>query len=165
MSLSVFRRQGLGEGRPTTVTLQLAEKSVKHPRGIIEYVLVKVDKFIFNAYFIVLDMEEDEDVPIILGRSFLATRQALIDVQKGELKLRVQGGEVVFNVFKALTYPRASDNCCSVNVLYEECPKGKTIEDPLELNLISSPEECDGTEAIEYVKWLNATGQIYKKKV
>ncbi|XP_062089686.1 uncharacterized protein LOC133796225 [Humulus lupulus] len=82
MPLSVFRRLGLGKASPTTITLQLADRSVKHPRGIIEDVLVKVDKFIFLADFIVLDMEEDENVPIILGRPFLATGQALIDVQK-----------------------------------------------------------------------------------
>ncbi|XP_062106027.1 uncharacterized protein LOC133817500 [Humulus lupulus] len=67
MSLSVFKRLGLGEARPTTVTLQLADCPVTHSRGIIEDVIVKVDKFIFPADFIVLDMEEDEDVPIILG--------------------------------------------------------------------------------------------------
>ncbi|XP_062104824.1 uncharacterized protein LOC133816233 [Humulus lupulus] len=117
-----------------------------------------------GANFIVLDMEEDEDVPVILRRPLLATGQALIDVQKRELALMIQGEEVVFNVFKALTYPRASDSCCSVNVLDEECSKGKPTKDPLELSLISSLEECDGTEAIEYVKWLNAAGQIHKRK-
>ncbi|XP_062112768.1 uncharacterized protein LOC133823929 [Humulus lupulus] len=95
MSLSVFKRLGLGEARPTTVTLQQVDRSLTHPRGIIEDVLVKVDKFIFPADFIVLDMEEDEDVLITLGRPFLATGQALIDVQKGELRLRVQGDEEV----------------------------------------------------------------------
>ncbi|XP_062099774.1 uncharacterized protein LOC133805614 [Humulus lupulus] len=74
MPLSVFRRLGLGEASPTTVTLQLADRSVKHPRGIIEDVLVKVNKFIFPADFIVLDMEEEKNVPIIMGRPFLATR-------------------------------------------------------------------------------------------
>ncbi|XP_062115258.1 uncharacterized protein LOC133829567 [Humulus lupulus] len=120
MPLSVFRRLGLGEARPITLTLQLANRSLTYPRGIIEDVLVKVEKFIFPADFIVLDMEEDEDVPIILGRPILATGQALIDVQKGELRLRVQGDEVVFNVFKALKYPRASDSCFSVNVIEEQ---------------------------------------------
>ncbi|XP_062100975.1 uncharacterized protein LOC133806894 [Humulus lupulus] len=90
MPLSVFRRLGLGEARPTTMTLQLVDRSVKHPRGIIEDVLVKVDMFIFLADFIVLDMEEDENVSIIMGKQFVATRQALIDVKKGELHLRVQ---------------------------------------------------------------------------
>ena len=89
MHLSLFRRLGLGEAKPTTVILQLANRSLKHPRGIIEDVLVKVDKFIFPADFIVLNMEEDRDIPIILGRPFLATRRALIDVRKWELRLRV----------------------------------------------------------------------------
>ena len=67
MPLSIFKRLGLGEARPTTVTLQLPDRSLKHPRGIIEDVLVKVNKFIFPADFIVLDMEEDKEIPIILG--------------------------------------------------------------------------------------------------
>lgn len=89
MPLSVFRRLQLGEEKPTTVILQLADRSLAHPRGVIKDVLVKIDKFIFPVDFIVLDMEKDTNVPIILGRPFLATGQALINVQKGELKLRV----------------------------------------------------------------------------
>ena len=89
MPLSIFRRLGLVEAKPIRVTLQMADRSIKHPRGVIEDVLVKVDKFIFPADFVVLDMEEDRDIPIILGRPFLATGKALIDVQKGELRLRV----------------------------------------------------------------------------
>ena len=89
ISWPIFRRLGLGEARPTTVTLQLADRSVKHPRGAIEDVIVKVDKFILLADFIVLDMEEDKEIPIILGRPFLATGRAMIDIQRGELKLRV----------------------------------------------------------------------------
>ena len=83
MSLSIFRRLGLGEASPTTVTLQLADRSLKHPRGVIEDVMVKVDKFIFPVDFIILDMEEDKEIPIILGRPFLATGMAMIDVQWG----------------------------------------------------------------------------------
>ncbi|KAM6574928.1 hypothetical protein CsatA_023255 [Cannabis sativa] len=80
MPLSVCTRLQLGEAKPTIVTLPLADRSLAHPRGVIEDVLVKVDKFIFPTDFIVLDMEEDSNVPIILGRPFLATGQALIDV-------------------------------------------------------------------------------------
>ncbi|XP_022891857.1 uncharacterized protein LOC111406708 [Olea europaea var. sylvestris] len=69
--------------KATTVTLQLADRSLTHPRGVIEDVLVKVEKFIFLADFMILDMEEDKDVPLILGRLFLATGRALIDVQNG----------------------------------------------------------------------------------
>ena len=80
MPLFIFRRLGFGEARPMTVTLQLADRSLKHPRRVIEDVLVKVDKFIFLADFIVLDMEEDKEIPIILGTLFLATVRAMIDV-------------------------------------------------------------------------------------
>ena len=57
----------------TTISLQLADRSIKYPRGVIKDVLVKVDKFIFPADFIVLVMDEDEEIPLILGRPFLAT--------------------------------------------------------------------------------------------
>ncbi|KAI3472480.1 hypothetical protein Pfo_031183 [Paulownia fortunei] len=122
MSLSVYRKLGLGEAKPTTVSLQLADKSVKYPRGIIEDVLVKVDKFIFPAYFIVLDMEEDQDILIILGLPFLVTGRALIDVQKGELILRVQDEQVPFNVFKKIKYPSGVDNCLRVETI-DKCMK------------------------------------------
>ena len=67
MPLSIFRRLGLGEAIPTTVTLQMVDRSLKHPRGVKEDVLVKVDKFIFPTDFIVLE-GEDKEIPIILGR-------------------------------------------------------------------------------------------------
>ena len=102
MSLFIFKRLGLGEAKPTTVTLQLADISLKHPRGVIEDVLVKVYNFIFSTNFIVLDMEKDRTIPIILGRPFLATGRAMIDVRKGELKLRVQDEEVKFGVFNVV---------------------------------------------------------------
>ena len=111
MPLSIFRQLGLGEDRPTTVTLQLADRSLKHSQGVIEDVLVKVDKFIFLADFIVLDMEEDKEIRIILGRPFLATGRGMIDVHKGELKLRVQDDEVRFSVFNVVRHPTESNAC------------------------------------------------------
>ncbi|XP_073030701.1 uncharacterized protein [Primulina eburnea] len=92
----------LGEVKPTTITLQLADRSLTYPRGIVEDVLVKVDKFIFPADFVILDMEEDQDSPLIFGRPFLAPGKALIDVHKGELTLRVGGEAVIFNIYKAI---------------------------------------------------------------
>ena len=115
--LSIFRRLGLGEARPITVTLQLANRSLKHPRGVIEDVLVKVDKFIFPADFIVLDMEEVKEISIILGRPFLVIGRAMIDVQKGELKLRVQDDEVIFSVFNAVRHPSKSDACFMIEAI------------------------------------------------
>ena len=80
MPWSIFKKPKLGEVRLTTITLQLEDQSLTHPHGIIEDVLVKVDKFIFPAYFIIMDIQEDKEVPIILGQPFLATRRAMIDV-------------------------------------------------------------------------------------
>ena len=117
MPLSIFRRLGLGEARPTIVTLQLADRSLKHHLGVIEDVLVKVDKFIFPVDFIALDMEEDKEIPIILGRPFLATDRAMIDVQKGELKLRVQDDEVRFSVFNVVRHPAESDACFMIEAV------------------------------------------------
>ena len=90
MPFSIFKKLGLGEIKATTISLQLADQSIKRPRGIVEDVLVKVDKFIFPVDFIVLDMEEeDREIPLLLGRPFLATGRTIIDVQQGKLILRV----------------------------------------------------------------------------
>ncbi|XP_062100458.1 uncharacterized protein LOC133806364 [Humulus lupulus] len=87
MPMFVFKQLGIGEVSPTTVTLQLADRSLAHPDGKIEDVLVRVEKFIFPADFIVLDYEADIEVPINLGRPFIATGRTLIDVEKGELTM------------------------------------------------------------------------------
>ena len=89
MSLSMFKRLRLGEPKSTTISLKPADRSYQHPQGVVENVIVKVGTFILPADFVILDMEEDDTVPIILGRPFLATGKAQINVQEGELKLRV----------------------------------------------------------------------------
>ena len=81
--------QCLSNWELVNVEQQLADISHAYPEGNIEDVLVKVDKFIFSVDFIVLDFEADKEVPIILGRPFLARGKTLIDVQKGELTMRV----------------------------------------------------------------------------
>ncbi|KAG7995172.1 hypothetical protein I3843_01G095200 [Carya illinoinensis] len=112
----------------TTISLQLADRSIKYPRGVIEDVLVKVDKFIFPADFVVLDMKEDEDVPLILGRPLLATGRALIDVQKGELTLRVNKEEVMFNIYQAMKFPEDPSTCFRVDVI-KQCVEEVFQED------------------------------------
>ena len=163
MPLSIFKRLGLGEARPTTVTLQLADRSLKHPRGVIEDVLVKVDKFIFPADFIVLDMEEDKEIPIILGRPFLATGRAMIDVQRGELKLRVQEDEVKFNVFEAMRHPTESDTCFMAEIVETIVSNQSGLTDPLETSLVENKSENLSEEAEEYVKWMDSFGHNRRK--
>ncbi|XP_073067285.1 uncharacterized protein [Primulina eburnea] len=123
MPYSCFEKLKIGEVKPTTISLQLADRSIKYPRGIVEDVLVKVDKFIFPVDFVVLDMEEDREIPLILGRPFLATGKALIDVQKGELVLRLNDESVVFNVFQSIKYPNDTSDCFRIDATDElvEC--------------------------------------------
>ena len=68
-----MHKLGLGKYKPTNVSLQLADRFITYPKRILKDVLVKVDKFIFFVDFIVLDMEKDREVPLVLGRLFLAT--------------------------------------------------------------------------------------------
>ena len=83
----------------------MADRSMAQPEGILEDVLVKVGKFIFPVDFVIMKMEEDTQVPLLLGRPFLATRAALIDVQKGELTLRVGNEAVYFHINRSLEHP------------------------------------------------------------
>ena len=114
MPLSVVKRHSLGELTPTAITLQMADRSMAQPEGILEDVLVKVGKFIFPVDFIIMRMEEDTQVPLLLGRPFLATGAALIDVQKGELTLRVGDEAVHFNINRSLEYPNVEEDSCMV---------------------------------------------------
>nr|GEY38551.1 hypothetical protein [Tanacetum cinerariifolium] len=91
MPLSVWKELSLPELTPTCMNLELADRSVSKPIGIAKDVKVKVGMFHFPAYFVVIDFEPDPRVPLILGRCFLKTDRALIDVQKGELTLQVFG--------------------------------------------------------------------------
>nr|XP_009618625.1 uncharacterized protein LOC104110781 [Nicotiana tomentosiformis] len=83
MSLSVFKQLGLGEPRPTMMILQLVDRSLANSEGVIEDLLVQVGSFIFPADFIILDYEPNQEVPFILGRPFLDTSRAIIDVCGG----------------------------------------------------------------------------------
>ena len=98
MPLSVVKRLSLGELTLTTMTLQMADRSMAQLKGILEDVLIKVGKFIFPLDFVVIDIEEDKQVPLLLGRPFLAIGAPLIDVKKGELTLRMGDEEVHFNL-------------------------------------------------------------------
>ena len=91
--------------------------SLAHPKGKIEDVLVKVDKFNLPADFIVLDLEADRKVSIILGRQFLATGRTLIDVQKGELIMRVNDEQVTFNVLREMRSPDKLEECSTISVI------------------------------------------------
>ena len=114
MPLSVVQRLSLGELTPTSITLQMADISMAQPEGVLEDVLIKVGKFIFLVDFGIMKMEEDTQVPLLLGRPFLATGAALIDVKKGELTLTVGEEAVHFNLNKGLEQPDVDAGSCMV---------------------------------------------------
>ena len=109
-----MKRLSLGEFTPTAMTLQMVDKTMAQPEGILEDVLIKVGKFIFLVDFMVIHMEEDKQVPLLLGRPFLATRATLIDVKKGELTLRVGKEEVHFNMNQSLKQPNFDNVECKI---------------------------------------------------
>ncbi|XP_070057580.1 uncharacterized protein [Nicotiana tomentosiformis] len=123
MPLSIYKKLGIGRARPTSMLLQLADRTVKIPSGILDDVLVHVGKFVFPADFIILDCKVDDEIPIILGRPFLATGRALIDCETGELKMRLNNEEITFNVQKSMRRPSEFANCSlldTVDAIMEE---------------------------------------------
>ncbi|GJU75399.1 retrovirus-related pol polyprotein from transposon TNT 1-94 [Tanacetum coccineum] len=103
MPFSTYTNLGLGDLAHTRLTVELADRTIKHPRGIAENVLVRISKFIFPIDFIILDIPEDDDVPLILGRPFLSTAHAKIDVFKRKITLRVGEEKIVFKSIKPAT--------------------------------------------------------------
>ncbi|GJW79590.1 reverse transcriptase domain-containing protein [Tanacetum coccineum] len=104
MPYSVWKNLSLPELTPTCMTLELADRSISEPIGIAEDVYVTVGKFQFPADFVVVDFEPDPRVPLILGRSFLKTSRALIDVYEGEITLRVGKEAITFNLDQTSRY-------------------------------------------------------------
>jgi hypothetical protein len=152
MPLSIFRKLGLGTVQPTNITLQLADRSIAYPYGVVEDVLVKVDKFYFPVDFVVLDMDEDKDVPLILGRPFLATGGALIDVKGGKLTLRVGQEEAVFNVFQATKQHSGPHECYCVDIIdsmVKTTHLQQTLEDQLLKVLVDGETNKEKLEVMQ----------------
>lgn len=83
--------------KPKKISIELVDKLLVKPKRVVKDVLVRVDKFIISVHFIILDMEKENDVPIIFGRSFLATGDVVIGVREITVTFRVNGEEVTFD--------------------------------------------------------------------
>ncbi|XP_039014651.1 uncharacterized protein LOC120144723 [Hibiscus syriacus] len=104
----------LRNARPTSVILQLVDRSNVCPEGRVEDAIVKVDKFVFPVEFLIIDCEVDATTPIILGIPFLATRRILINCEKGELTMRVADQCITINAFHTIKYMDESKECQSI---------------------------------------------------
>ena len=116
MPLSVVKRLSLLVLTPTAMTLQMADRTLAQPEGILEDVLIKVGKFILPVDFMVINMEEDKQVSLLLGRPFLATGATLIDVKKRKLTPRVRDDVVHFNLNHSLKQPEFDNIDCKIVV-------------------------------------------------
>nr|GEZ33322.1 reverse transcriptase domain-containing protein [Tanacetum cinerariifolium] len=104
------KKLSLPELTPTRMNLELADRSITRPKGVAEDVFFKVGKFYFPTDFVVVDFEADPRVPLILGRSFLQTGHALIDVYGEEITLRVNDESITFNLIQTMRYSLTYDD-------------------------------------------------------
>ncbi|KAJ9553598.1 hypothetical protein OSB04_017643 [Centaurea solstitialis] len=110
MPLAIARRVHLGDLKATNISLQLADRSIKYPVGVLEDLPLQVGSFIVPCDFVVLEMIEDVNTPIILGRPFLATAGAIIDVKHDKLSLNVGKEKVEFELRKSMGLPPSMDD-------------------------------------------------------
>nr|GEY30048.1 reverse transcriptase domain-containing protein [Tanacetum cinerariifolium] len=104
MPLSIWKKISLPKLTPTRMTVDIVYRSITRPKGVTEYVFIKVEKFYFLTDFVVVYFEADPRVPLILGRSFLRTGHALIDVYGEEITLRINDEAVTFNLNQTTRY-------------------------------------------------------------
>ncbi|GJV76266.1 retrovirus-related pol polyprotein from transposon TNT 1-94 [Tanacetum coccineum] len=132
MTFLTYNNLRLCELAHTKLIVELAYRTVKHPKGIVENVLVEIGKFVFFVDFIILDMPKDVKVPLILGRTFLSTAHAKIDVFKRKITLRVEDEKIVFESVK----PASSiikRVYISLDPLYGDDIELNDLNEPLEL--------------------------------
>ncbi|GJU17499.1 reverse transcriptase domain-containing protein [Tanacetum coccineum] len=120
MPYSLYAKLSFENLKPTEMSVRLADISFQYPVGIAENMLVEVGKFTFPADFIILKMEEDSKVPLILGRPFLHTADAVIHVKQKQLNLGVGTKRMIFNIDSAMKHSYSNDDTCfSIDVIDE----------------------------------------------
>ncbi|GJS69645.1 reverse transcriptase domain-containing protein [Tanacetum coccineum] len=120
MPYSLYAKLSLETLKPTKISVRLVDRSFQYPVGIAENMLVEVGKFTFLADFVILEMKEDSKVPLILGRPFLHTANAIIRVKQKQLNLGVGTERMIFNIDSAMKHSYSNDDTCfSIDVIDE----------------------------------------------
>ncbi|GKD83700.1 reverse transcriptase domain-containing protein [Tanacetum coccineum] len=149
MPLFIWKKLSLPDLTPTRMTLELADRSITHPKGLAEDIFVKVGNFHFPADFVVVDFEADPRVPLILGRSFFRTSRALIDVYEGELVLRDGNEQITFHVDGTSKHPQKHINE-SIKMVNNSCKDSfKRFTDGPTLVCLPPPEDNNEKEKRE----------------
>nr|GEY69797.1 reverse transcriptase domain-containing protein [Tanacetum cinerariifolium] len=137
--LSIWKNISLPELTPTRMTLELADRFVTHPKGVAKDVFVKVGKFHFPTDFVVVDFEADPRVPVILGRSFLRTGRALINVYGEEITLRVNDEAVSFNLNQTTRYSSTYDDLSVIRIDIIDVAREEYAQEILGFSLGGNP--------------------------
>ncbi|XP_050890326.1 uncharacterized protein LOC127095719 [Lathyrus oleraceus] len=159
MPLSIYKKSGIGTVQDTRMTLQFADRSIRRPYGIMEDVLVKINRFVFPVDFVILEMLEDEDIPLILGRPFLETGRCMIDIEEGTMTLKVYDEELKIDVHNTMQYKDDIGTRHTVEiidrVIAQEIKK-KMPQSPLErvlsLSIFESDEDEGNSEVLTMMK-------------
>ncbi|XP_057953961.1 uncharacterized protein LOC131148254 [Malania oleifera] len=145
---SVYEQLGLGELKPTKMTLELVDRSIRIPKGVVEDDLVQVDQFFYPVDFVVLDTQQvvtkNSNIPIILGRPFLATSNANIQCRNGLMKIsfgNMTAEHKIFNVMKQVGDDGDVFEANSIDVISQEHLDAFSCEDPLEACLVNVVED------------------------
>ena len=150
LPFSMYQQLGLGELKPTTITLSLADRSIKIPKGTVEDVLIQVDKFYYLVDFVVLDTEpvalRANHVPIIMGRPFLDTSNAIINCRNGVMQLTFRNITLELNIFhlsKKHMHQQEDDSeeVCAIEAIIEEQANELLVQDALTMELADSNED------------------------
>ncbi|XP_050889522.1 uncharacterized protein LOC127094786 [Lathyrus oleraceus] len=162
MSLSIYKKLGIGVRQDTRMTLQFADHSVKKPYGIVENVLVKIEKFVFPVDFVILEMPEDEEIPLILGRPFLDTGRCLINIEEGTMTLKVYDEELKNDVQNTMKYKYDIGTSHTIEVLDQVIAYDSPLNAPrlpleivLSLFIFYGDKEVDSRES-EVLAMMNA---------
>ena len=157
---SMYKQLGLGELKPTSITMFLADRSIKIPKGTIEDVLIQVDKFYYPMDFVVLDTESvamgANHVPIILGRPFLATSNAIINCRNGVMQLTFGNMTLELNIFhlcKKHMQPVEYDceEVCIIDTILEEQANEQQVQDVLNQKLSDNLVEQQDPQSMSLV--------------
>ena len=165
---SMYKQLGLGELKPTSITLSLADRSIKIPKGTIEDVLIQVDRFYYPVDFVVLDTEPvamgSNHVPIILGRPFLATSNAIINCRNGVMQLTFGNMTLELNIFhlgKRHMHSEEDDfeEVCIIDTILEERANEQQVQD------ILSPELSECLEEQQELQDMSLVQGYWRRKI
>ncbi|XP_021763655.1 uncharacterized protein LOC110728290 [Chenopodium quinoa] len=155
MPSSVYDKLGLKNLKPSPIFLHMADRTVRLPKGVVEDVLVGIGELVFPVDFVVVDMKEDHKIPLIFGRPFLATSQALIDVPQGQVTIRAQDKQVVFKLFNDHNFTFDGGTCLRIdatNPLVDKCVSNRY--------LVSKNDYIPPHDGFSYIKMSSDTNYI-----